>query len=129
MTAERDLTTLLRAAQPVVAHREVVLVTVPADAAARLPALATVTEDEGVTVVLARADAERLGLPIGWIGTWITLRVHSALEAVGLTAATSSALARAGISCNVLAGFHHDHLLVPHDRADDALGILRTLGG
>lgn len=129
MTAERDLATLLRSAEPVVAHREVVLVSVPADAAATLPALATVVEDEGVTAVLRVADAERLGLPVGWIGTWITLRVHSALDAVGLTAACSTALARAGISCNVLAGFHHDHLLVPRDRADDALGILRALGG
>ena len=56
-----------------------------------------------------------------------TLRVHSALEAVGLTAAAAQALARNGISCNVVAGFHHDHPFVPHadaSRARDALDML-----
>ena len=46
--------------------------------------------------------------------------MHSALEAVGLTAAVATALAAAGIPANVLAGYSHDHLLVPEDRADDA---------
>ena len=39
----------------------------------------------------------------------------------------AEALARSGISCNVVAGFHHDHLFVPHadaSRARDALELL-----
>lgn len=51
---------------------------------------------------------------------WLTLTVNSALHAVGLTAAVSTALADKGIACNVLAGYYHDHLLVPYDRAQDA---------
>ena len=51
----------------------------------------------------------------------------SALDAVGLTAAVSRALADAGLSCNVLAGLHHDHLLVPAGRAEEALAVLREL--
>ena len=35
---------------------------------------------------------------------WISLTVHSDLEAVGLTAAFSTALGQAGVSCNVVAG-------------------------
>lgn len=58
---------------------------------------------------------------------WLTLRVHSSLEAVGLTAAVSAALAEHGIAANVLAGFHHDHVLVPEHRADDAVAVLRAL--
>ena len=58
---------------------------------------------------------------------WITLRVHSDLAAVGLTAAFARALADAGIACNVVAGVHHDHLFVPADRAGDALAALRAL--
>ena len=46
---------------------------------------------------------------------------------MGLTAAVSTALAGAAISCNVLAGFHHDHLFVPADRADEALDVLLAL--
>lgn len=46
---------------------------------------------------------------------------------VGITAAASAALTAAGISCNVLAGARHDHLLVPVDRAEEALGLLDDL--
>jgi hypothetical protein len=48
---------------------------------------------------------------------------------VGLTAAVSGVLADAGISCNILAGFHHDHLLVPEDDLDSALEVLVNLAG
>ncbi len=61
------------------------------------------------------------------MAAWITLRVDSTLEQVGLTALFSRALADTGISCNVLAGLRHDHLLVPADRADEALEVLRGL--
>jgi hypothetical protein len=61
--------------------------------------------------------------------SWITLTVHSSLEAVGLTAAFSTALGDAGISCNVLTGLHHDHVLVPVGRRDDAVTVLRELSG
>lgn len=57
----------------------------------------------------------------------ITLMVHSALEAVGLTAAVSGALAEQGIACNVVAGFYHDHLFVPWQRREEALAVLQRL--
>jgi hypothetical protein len=85
---------------------------------------AAVREAEGLTVVLPRAEADSLGLSYDFVGAWITLEVHSALEAVGLTAAVSRALTEARISCNVLAGFHHDHLLVPVAEAARALEVL-----
>jgi hypothetical protein len=55
---------------------------------------------------------------------WLTLTVQSSLDAVGLTAAVSARLAAIGIPCNVLAGYHHDHILVPVDRVDDAITAL-----
>ena len=73
----------------------------------------TVREPEGLTVLFR--------------GAWITLRVHSDLQAVGLTAAVAGELGRAGISCNVVAGACHDHLFVPLDQAGDALEALRAL--
>ena len=84
-------------------------------------------EQEASTVILPRSRADALGLPYSFVGAWITLHVHSALEAVGLTAAVSRALAQAGISCNIVAGYYHDHLFVPADEAKRALEVLEAL--
>jgi uncharacterized protein len=89
--------------------------------------LATVVEPEGVSVVLSADQAERLGLRYEFVAGMITLRVDSALDAAGLTAAVATALAEAGLACNVVAGHHHDHLFVPHERAEEAMSILRAL--
>lgn len=88
---------------------------------------AAVREAEGLTVVLPRSVADAEGLSYDFVAAWITLEVHSALEAVGLTTAVSRTLSQAGISCNVLAGFHHDHLLVPVADAPRALQELAAL--
>ena len=66
-------------------------------------------------------------MPYSFVGAWITLNVHSALEAVGLTAAVSRALTEAGISCNVVAAYYHDHLFVPAEQGERALKILQDL--
>ncbi len=84
-------------------------------------------EKEGVTVILPRADADTAGLSYAGTFAWLTLTVHSSLEAVGLTAAFSRALAEAGISCDVVAAFYHDHIFVPVHDAERALTALRAL--
>ena len=88
---------------------------------------AVVREDEGVTVILTRADADRAGLAYDYVAARITLRVGSALTDVGLTALFSQILADAGISCNVIAGLAHDHLFVDWDQATRAQALLREL--
>ena len=90
-------------------------------------ASASIVEAEGTTYVVEADVARAAGAPVEFEAAWLTLTVHSALEAVGLTAAFSRVLADADIACNVLAGYHHDHLLVPIDRADDAVELLRRL--
>ena len=88
---------------------------------------ATVHEDEGITVIAPERDIEGAG-PSG-TGTWarISLNIHSALSAVGLTAAVSGALATVGISANVIAGHYHDHLFVPWEQRHRALDVLVRL--
>lgn len=93
----------------------------------RLQPLAQFREVEGLTVVVARDRAEAAGLSTSGPMRQITLTVHSALEAVGLTAAFSAALTEAGISANVIAGFYHDHIFVPERDAERALAVLRGL--
>lgn len=113
--------------EPTVRPGRFVYVTVDASAARGLPAEVVVREAEGVTVVLAQADVDDRALPYDFAAGWITLRVHSALDAVGLTAAFSGALAERGISANVVAGYYHDHVLVPIDDVERAMTALREL--
>ena len=128
MSGERDLQVLLKSAKPELRPGTFVFVVVHDEAHHEtLAPDVTIREPEGLTAVVRRERADALGLGYDYLAAWITLRVHSALAAVGLTAAVSTALARAGISCNVIAGYHHDHLLVPADRADEALHVLADL--
>lgn len=90
-------------------------------------AVASIVEDEGTTWVVPIDVARSAGVDVEFEAAWLTLEVHSSLEAVGLTAAFSRALADSGVPCNVLAGYYHDHLLVPVDRVDDAVGALHAL--
>ncbi|TNB73660.1 GNAT family N-acetyltransferase [Arthrobacter sp. BB-1] len=127
MTGEKNLEALLAGLHPVQRDGEYVYVLWPYGRALVEGIEAAVREAEGLTVVLPRAVADKEGLSYDFVGAWITLEVHSALEAVGLTAAVSKALTEARISCNVLAGFHHDHLLVPVADAPRALEVLAGL--
>lgn len=88
--------------------------------------VATMREAEGLGAVVAEEAALARGWPVAFRAAWITLRVQSDLAAVGLTAAVARALADAGIACNVVAGVHHDHLFVPHERAQAALRALQA---
>jgi uncharacterized protein len=87
----------------------------------------TVAEREGQTVVARMEEADAAGLAYDYVAGWITLRIHSALGAVGLTAAVSQELAAVGLSCNVIAGYHHDHIFVPYERAQEAASLLEDL--
>ncbi len=129
MTEQTDLEILLASMQPELRPGSIVYCTTDRALEQGVDPLAMITESEGTTYVLRQEDADRLDLPYEFVGAWITLRVHSALDAVGLTAAVSTALASAGIACNVLAGSFHDHLIVPADRATDALEVLTWLAG
>ena len=84
-------------------------------------------EEEGFTVVLEKKDADTEGVKYNALFAWITLHVHSALEAVGLTAAFSNALAANQISCNVVAGYYHDHIFVQYDLGQKAVDVLQKL--
>jgi hypothetical protein len=86
-----------------------------------------VREQEGLTLVVPEEQAVAAGVPVLFRAAWISLTVHSDLAAIGLTAAFSSALGGAGISCNVVAGAFHDHIFVPVEQAEHALAVLRTL--
>lgn len=84
-------------------------------------------EAEGTTLVLNKQTADALHLPYSYVAASITLTVHSSLQATGLTAAFSTALAKASISCNVVAAFYHDHIFVDTKDGEKAIEVLKAL--
>ena len=86
--------------------------------------LMTFKEEEGYTLILTKDLADQLKLEYSFVASWITLTVHSSLEAVGLTAAFATALSEAGISCNVVAAFYHDHIFLHKKDTERAMAIL-----
>ncbi|MDA6068414.1 ACT domain-containing protein [Flavobacterium sp. AC] len=83
-------------------------------------------EKEAITLILKKEVADKLKLDYSILMSWITLTVHSSLEAVGLTAAFSKALSEHEISCNVVAAFYHDHIFVNKKDTDKAMQILSS---
>ena len=89
--------------------------------------LASVAEKEGLTLVITKDNADQEGLIYQGLFRCISLNVHSSLESVGLTAVVSGALAEQSISANIIAGYYHDHILVPAAKTDLAMQTLRNL--
>ncbi|MEL7253523.1 MAG: ACT domain-containing protein [Pseudomonadota bacterium] len=90
-------------------------------------ALAVFEEAEGTSFIFSETAAAEHGFELNQPMAQITLSVHSALDGVGLTAAVASALADAGIPCNMVAAFHHDHAFVPWEMRDQAIAVLQAV--
>ncbi|MBK9492845.1 MAG: ACT domain-containing protein [Haliscomenobacter sp.] len=128
MPGEKDLNTLLKTMRPALNPGDFVFCVLPSLHVIDLnEVLLLFKEAEGYTVIVSKELADDLQLEYSFVAAWITLSVHSALDAVGLTAAFSHALAAGGISCNVVAAFYHDHIFVDKKDAEKAMEILWQL--
>jgi hypothetical protein len=116
LVGERDLERLLAALHPKVSDERYTF-EVTGSATLNGDTFALIREAEGVTAIRQSPT-----------GHWahIAMGVVSDLESVGLTAALSKRLAEAGISANVVAAVHQDHIFVPWDRREEALNLLRA---
>ena len=130
MNAETDLDTLIRNLEPKTLSATYVFCSLEDanyGALSHTSPLASFAEPEGLTLVLTRESAAQEGLAYEGTFRCISLQVHSSLEAVGLTAAVTGELAAEGISANVFAGYHHDHIFVPAHQAETALHLLESM--
>ena len=128
MSGEKNLDTLLRTIKPILNESDFVFCTVKDITPFNLnDILFFFKEEEGITIIVEQTIADDLQLDYSFVASWITLTVHSSLEAVGLTAAFSKALAEEHISCNVVAGYFHDHIFVDKKMADKAMAALNRL--
>lgn len=123
MVGETDLTTLLKSMTPELNEGDYVFCTTNENIDLK-DVICSFREKEGLTIIIKQELADKLNLHYSFIASWITLTIHSSLEAVGLTAAFSKALADENLSCNVVAAFYHDHIFVAKKDADKAMKIL-----
>jgi hypothetical protein len=128
MSGETDLQTLIRSLRPELNQGEYLFCVFDSmQAALKFNPVFTFIENEGVTAILSKAQADQNSIPYKMTFAWITLTVHSSLEAVGLTAAVARAFTAENISCNVVAAFYHDHIFVPYRDAARAAQALERL--
>lgn len=130
MVGETDLSKMLASLAPQVMDGEFVFCTIPdaeyGDFAELFP-IASFREAEGLTLVVTRENADKAGFNYESIFKGITLKVHSSLVAVGLTAAVSGKLAERGISANMIAAYYHDHIFMQAEKAEAAISALNEL--
>ena len=84
-------------------------------------------ESKGYSIIISKEEATSNNLPFYFISAWITLNIDSTLDSVGLTSSFSRELTKAGISCNVVAAYHHDHIYVPYKKRLEAVKILSNM--
>ncbi|MDO1512908.1 ACT domain-containing protein [Maribacter confluentis] len=128
MAGEKDLNSLLKGLHPKLNPGTYVFITTKAPLDVdRSHIIFEFKEFEGVTHIISKEKAEELELEYAFVSSWITLNVHSSLEAIGLTAAIAGALTKNNISCNVVAAFYHDHLFVPENKTRLAMDVLEKI--
>lgn len=128
MSGETELSTLIKGMKPQLQAGEYVFCSVPVDQVpVDIEPVCVFREVEGMTFIITKQQADQLSISYSFIAAWITLTIHSSLEAVGLTAAISHQLAKANISCNIVAAYYHDHLFVKSEDAQRAMEILSLM--
>ena len=128
MAGETRLAELIQSMRPCLNTGDYVFALKPASFQASSDAIiGHFQEKEGTTLVMKKQHADDLGLSYDFLSAWITLEIHSSLEAVGLTAAVSTALAQNSISCNVIAAYFHDHIFVDKSDGAKAMEVLHEL--
>ena len=128
MNGETNLSILIKNMQPVLQEGDYVFTLVEDIRTLNLEEiLFYFREKDEITVVVKREYADAQKLSYNYVSGWITLNIHSSLEAVRLTAVFSTFLAKEGISCNAVAALYHDHIFITKADAANALETLKKI--
>ena len=128
MTGETNLSKLIKGMTPILNQGLYVFCTIKdVNNINRKDTLCEFKEKEGTTIIIEKEKADELQLNYKFVASWISLTIHSSLEAVGLTALFSTELAKHNISCNVIAGYYHDHIFVDKKDAEKAIKALNSI--
>ena len=126
---EMDLSILINNMKPVLHPDEYVFCCIPnLDMIDINNIIQMFREIEGITIIVTKAYADDLSLPYTFISSWITLNIHSSLDAIGFTAAFTKVLTQSHISCNVIAGYYHDHIFINSKDTLIAMQVLENFG-
>ena len=130
MPGKRDLKDILENLHPLLVDESYVFMTSrePIDVLVNsLNPVATFTEIEGSTLVITKAIADENSVQYDTVFNCISLGVHSSLEASGLIATISGELFKNNIPANVFAGYFHDHIFIPIEKAKFAIEIISSI--
>ena len=128
-SGETDLDALLESLKPELHPAVYVFCTWPKDVPipSEVTPIGQFQEAEGLTLIVEQSQADRAQLDYTYPCRMITLTVYSSLDAVGLLAKVTQALAQQEISVNAISAYYHDHLFVACDRSTAAIDCLKKL--
>ena len=127
---ETNLDKLLATMSPVLDPQVYVFctITTPVPVNLESPPRMIFEEDEGTSLIITKEEAEEHSIAFEYPCQRITLNVHSSLDAIGFLARITTHLAtRHQLSVNAVAGFYHDHLFIPQDKAQEGMKGLQEV--